>query len=311
MVTAVVVLAGTIATMAYPMLRTEMHLKVEGLVPLTALELAGRHVPARGLRELPHADRPTAAERGGPLQGEPPAEPSGRYSLAGEFAYDHPFLWGSKRTGPDLAFEGWLKSGLAVRALRGPAGGRAAFQHARVRVPEGAPGGRGRDAPHARAPHAGCRTRTPISRAPPGSSRARPTWTRSSRTCCRSGRRSTAAGRGRRDRSRGAEPARHRHRGDREGQALRGAGLRRVSRRRGARPGGRRTEPHRRRVPRPEGRPARRGLLRDDQGRQRREAAARPAGLADGGMQAYGSELSDEDIWSIVAWLRNQKGHEA
>ena len=32
------------------------------------------------------------------------------------------------------------------------------------------------------------------------------------------------------------------------------------------------------------------------------------AGLADGGMQAYGSELSDEDIWSIVAWLRNQKG---
>ena len=36
-------------------------------------------------------------------------EPSARYSLAGEFAYDHPFLWGSKRTGPDLAFEGWIK----------------------------------------------------------------------------------------------------------------------------------------------------------------------------------------------------------
>ena len=33
-------------------------------------------------------------------------EPTARYSLAGEFAYDHPFLWGSKRTGPDLHREG-------------------------------------------------------------------------------------------------------------------------------------------------------------------------------------------------------------
>jgi cytochrome c oxidase cbb3-type subunit 2 len=40
-------------------------------------------------------------------------EPTGRYSLAGEFAYDHPFLWGSKRTGPDLAFEGWIKPSAA------------------------------------------------------------------------------------------------------------------------------------------------------------------------------------------------------
>jgi cytochrome c oxidase cbb3-type subunit 2 len=36
-------------------------------------------------------------------------EPGGQYSVAGEFAFDHPFLWGSKRTGPDLAFEGWIK----------------------------------------------------------------------------------------------------------------------------------------------------------------------------------------------------------
>jgi cytochrome c oxidase cbb3-type subunit 2 len=28
-------------------------------------------------------------------------------------------------------------------------------------------------------------------------------------------------------------------------------------------------------------------------------------------MQAYGADLSDEDIWAIVAWLRNQKAHEA
>ena len=39
-------------------------------------------------------------------------------------------------------------------------------------------------------------------------------------------------------------------------------------------------------------------------------ALGRP-GVADGGMQAYGADLSDEDVWSIVAWLRNQKGHEA
>lgn len=34
----------------------------------------------------------------------------GEYSKAGEFVYDHPFLWGSKRTGPDLAREGGLRS---------------------------------------------------------------------------------------------------------------------------------------------------------------------------------------------------------
>jgi cytochrome c oxidase cbb3-type subunit II len=41
-----------------------------------------------------------------------------------------------------------------------------------------------------------------------------------------------------------------------------------------------------------------------------KKALGRP-GIADGGMQAYGSELSDDDIWSIVAWLRNQRAHEA
>lgn len=34
----------------------------------------------------------------------------GEYSKAGEFVYDHPFLWGSKRTGPDLAREGGLRN---------------------------------------------------------------------------------------------------------------------------------------------------------------------------------------------------------
>ncbi len=43
----VVVLAGSIATMAYPMLRADMHPRVEGLKPLGALELAGRDVYQR------------------------------------------------------------------------------------------------------------------------------------------------------------------------------------------------------------------------------------------------------------------------
>jgi cytochrome c oxidase cbb3-type subunit 2 len=39
-------------------------------------------------------------------------------------------------------------------------------------------------------------------------------------------------------------------------------------------------------------------------------ALGRP-GLKDGGMQAFGSDLKDEDIWSIVAWLRTQKARAA
>ena len=109
-VATLVVLAGSIATMAYPMLRSEMHPKVEGLKPLTALELAGRDVYQREGCVNCHTQtvRPLQSEVVR-YKGNRAAEPQGRYSLAGEFAYDHPFLWGSKRTGPDLAFEGWLK----------------------------------------------------------------------------------------------------------------------------------------------------------------------------------------------------------
>ncbi len=106
----VTVLAGSIVMMAYPMLRPDMHPKVEGLRPLPALELAGRDVYQREGCMGCHSQmiRPLRSEvvryKGARAQ-----EPSARYSLAGEFAYDHPFLWGSKRTGPDLAFEGWIK----------------------------------------------------------------------------------------------------------------------------------------------------------------------------------------------------------
>lgn len=106
----IAVLVGTIVTMAYPLLRPDFHPKVEGLKPLSALELAGRDVYQREGCVGCHTQtvRPLKSEvvryRGNRAQ-----EPAARYSLAGEFAYDHPFLWGSKRTGPDLAFEGWIK----------------------------------------------------------------------------------------------------------------------------------------------------------------------------------------------------------
>ena len=110
----VAVLVGTVVTMAYPLVRPEMHVKVAGLKPLPALALAGRDVYQRESCNACHTQtvRPLKSEvvRYG---GSRAQEPSARYSLAGEFAYDHPFLWGSKRTGPDLAFEGWIKPSAA------------------------------------------------------------------------------------------------------------------------------------------------------------------------------------------------------
>ncbi len=111
---AVAVLVGTIVTMAYPLVRPEMHVKVAGLKPLSPLELAGRDVYQREGCMTCHTQtvRPLKSEVVR-YKGNRAEEPTGRYSLAGEFAYDHPFLWGSKRTGPDLAFEGWIKPSAA------------------------------------------------------------------------------------------------------------------------------------------------------------------------------------------------------
>jgi len=68
---------------------------VEGLKPLNALELEGRDIYIREGCSVCHTQmiRPFRAE----------TERYGHYSVAGEFVYEHPFLWGSKRTGPDLA----------------------------------------------------------------------------------------------------------------------------------------------------------------------------------------------------------------
>ena len=68
---------------------------VAGLKPYTPLQLAGRDVYIREGCYNCHSQmvRPFRAE----------VERYGPYSVAGEFVYDHPFQWGSKRTGPDLA----------------------------------------------------------------------------------------------------------------------------------------------------------------------------------------------------------------
>lgn len=67
---------------------------VEGLKPYSALELSGRDIYVREGCYVCHSQmiRPFRAE----------VERYGHYSLAGEFVYDRPFQWGSKRTGPDL-----------------------------------------------------------------------------------------------------------------------------------------------------------------------------------------------------------------
>jgi cytochrome c oxidase cbb3-type subunit II len=67
---------------------------VTGLKPYTALQLAGRDIYTREGCYNCHSQmiRPLRAE----------TERYGHYSVAGEFVYDHPFQWGSKRTGPDL-----------------------------------------------------------------------------------------------------------------------------------------------------------------------------------------------------------------
>ena len=67
---------------------------VEGVKPYDAVRLAGRDVYLREGCYLCHSQmvRPFRAE----------TERYGHYSVAGEYVYDHPFQWGSKRTGPDL-----------------------------------------------------------------------------------------------------------------------------------------------------------------------------------------------------------------
>lgn len=68
---------------------------VAGLTPYTPVQLEGRDIYIREGCHVCHSQmiRPFRAE----------TERYGHYSVAGEFVWEHPFLWGSKRTGPDLA----------------------------------------------------------------------------------------------------------------------------------------------------------------------------------------------------------------
>jgi len=68
---------------------------VDTLVPYTALEMEGRDIYIKEGCHTCHSQmiRPFRAE----------TERYGHYSVAGEHVWEHPFLWGSKRTGPDLA----------------------------------------------------------------------------------------------------------------------------------------------------------------------------------------------------------------
>jgi cytochrome c oxidase cbb3-type subunit II len=91
----IVVSIGGIVQIA-PLFRVEQTIeKVDGVRPYTPLELAGRGVYIREGCYTCHSQMIR------PLRDE--IERYGHYSLAAESMYDHPFQWGSKRTGPDLA----------------------------------------------------------------------------------------------------------------------------------------------------------------------------------------------------------------
>ena len=90
----VVILWGGLAQIVPLFFQKSTTEPVEGLKPYTALQLSGRDIYIREGCVGCHSQmiRPFRAE----------TERYGHYSVASEFIYDRPFLWGSKRTGPDL-----------------------------------------------------------------------------------------------------------------------------------------------------------------------------------------------------------------
>jgi cytochrome c oxidase cbb3-type subunit 2 len=149
---------------------------VEGMKPYTALQLEGRDIYIREGCVGCHSQmiRPFRAE----------TERYGHYSVAGESVWDHPFLWGSKRTGPDLARVGgrysddWHRAHLYNPRNVVPESKMPSYpwlvaavdsSHTDVKLRTCAP--------------SACRTPTTTSPAPATRSRARPRWTRWSPTC--------------------------------------------------------------------------------------------------------------------------------
>ena len=92
--TLVVVSVGGLVEIVPLFWQKSMTEPVQGLQPYNALQLAGRDLYIRESCSVCHSQmiRPFRAE----------TERYGHYSVAGEFVYDRPFQWGSKRTGPDL-----------------------------------------------------------------------------------------------------------------------------------------------------------------------------------------------------------------
>lgn len=86
---------GALVELVPLMFQKQVQNPIEGLKPLAALQLEGRDIYIREGCNVCHSQmiRPLRSE----------TERYGHYSVAGEHVYEHPFLWGSKRTGPDLA----------------------------------------------------------------------------------------------------------------------------------------------------------------------------------------------------------------
>jgi cytochrome c oxidase cbb3-type subunit 2 len=86
---------GGMAQITPLMFQQQLMEPVEGLKPYTALQMEGRDIYIREGCVGCHSQmiRPFRSE----------TERYGHYSVAGESVWEHPFLWGSKRTGPDLA----------------------------------------------------------------------------------------------------------------------------------------------------------------------------------------------------------------
>jgi cytochrome c oxidase cbb3-type subunit I/II len=93
----VVLIGGAVEMIPTFMIKSNIP-TIASVKPYTPLELQGRDIYVREGCYLCHSQmiRPFRSE----------TERYGEYSKAGEFVYDHPFQWGSKRTGPDLAREG-------------------------------------------------------------------------------------------------------------------------------------------------------------------------------------------------------------
>ncbi|HEY5716218.1 MAG TPA: cytochrome-c oxidase, cbb3-type subunit II [Psychromonas sp.] len=86
---------GGLAQITPLLFQKETNQPVDALRPYSALEMEGRDIYIREGCHVCHSQmiRPFRAE----------TERYGHYSVAGEHVWEHPFLWGSKRTGPDLA----------------------------------------------------------------------------------------------------------------------------------------------------------------------------------------------------------------